>query len=376
MKNQKPYNMRINYIFLMLVLNITSCQNSDAQKAGNNSITIQSSKTQTGSKQTGTKPNGFWEKLMMHELRNASGVIVATTPAPASWKIGNGTMTGPHGIKATDLPYQSFMDNYDPNIQQAYAGKKLRSMPGIDQLIQQDIIPWGKSRGLQFVKFYEIPEISKINKWYSDQLYKALPSRSDVNAYGIDWKTMNGNPYFVLLGLNVNTSETMQGWWYILTTLEAEPAYFEAARKQFIFTLANTRHNLEPIAKYNKEEAQRCGQSWAAFNKKMAANQAAFEAHQIAHVNKSNAVNDAIMSNWKANNVASDKQQERTIDGIYERTNVQNTETGKTYKVQEGANQYWMNSNGEYIGTKLQDYNPNLDDNMNEQKWQELKKIK
>jgi predicted oxidoreductase (fatty acid repression mutant protein) len=33
-----------------------------------------------------------------------------------------------------------------------------------------------------------------------------------------------------------------------------------------------------------------------------------------------------------------------------------------------GANQYWMNSNGEYIGTQLQNYNPNLDDNMNEQR--------
>jgi hypothetical protein len=64
------------------------------------------------------------------------------------------------------------------------------------------------------------------------------------------------------------------------------------------------------------------------------------------------------------------------IDGIYEQTNVQNPETGQSYKVTAGANQYWMNNNGEYISTKLNDYNPNLDDNMNEVKWQQLKEVR
>lgn len=82
------------------------------------------------------------------------------------------------------------------------------------------------------------------------------------------------------------------------------------------------------------------------------------------------------MSGWKEKNASSDRNQERTIDGIYEQTNVQNSETGQTYKVTAGANQYWMNNNGEYISTKLNDYNPNLDDNMNEVKWQQLKEVR
>jgi len=82
------------------------------------------------------------------------------------------------------------------------------------------------------------------------------------------------------------------------------------------------------------------------------------------------------MSGWRERNASSDRQQEQTIDGIYERTNVQDPETGQKYKVAAGANQYWMNSNGEYISTQLHDYNPNLDKNMNEQKWQQLKQIK
>ncbi|MFZ1453906.1 MAG: hypothetical protein WAT20_14465, partial [Ferruginibacter sp.] len=237
-------------------------------------------------------------------------------------------------------------------------------------------VPWAQNNGMQLVKFYEIPEISRMDKWYSDQLYKAMPSRSEVVAIGIDWTNNDGNPYFMLLHLNISTSDAMQQWYYRVSGLEAEPNYFENAKKQYIFALSNTRYNLEPIMTYNQQEAQRVGQSWAAHNQRMAQNQANFEAQQRAFVNKSNAVNDAIMSGWRERNASSDRNQENYIDGIYERSNVQNTETGQQYKVQAGANQYWMNSNGEYISTKLNDYNPNLDDNMNAQKWQQLKEVK
>ena len=87
-------------------------------------------------------------------------------------------------------------------------------------------------------------------------------------------------------------------------------------------------------------------------------------------------MNDAIMSGWRERNASSDRQQANTIDGIYERTNVQDPTTGQQYKVQAGANQYWMNNNGEYISTQLHDYNPNLDDNINQQKWQQLREVK
>jgi hypothetical protein len=200
-----------------------------------------------------------------------------------------------------------------------------------------------------------------------------MPSRSDIAAIGTEWKSNSGNPYFLLIHLNVSTSQSMQTWYYMASGLEADPGHFESARKQFIFGLANMRYNLQPIMVYNQQEAQRVGQSWAAHNQRMAQNQANFEASQRAFVNKSNAINDAIMNGWKERNAASDKNQEQFLDVINERENMVDPTTGQGYKVAAGANQYWMNSNGEYIGTKSNDYNPNLDDNMNQEKWQQLK---
>jgi len=165
-------------------------------------------------------------------------------------------------------------------------------------------------------------------------------------------------------------------WSYWCTSLQAEPKHFDLAKKQFLFALANAHYPLEPIMEYNRMEAEKAGKSWAAHNQRMAQNQANFEASQRAHVNKTNAINDAIMSGWRERNAASDKAHGQFIDAITERTNVVDPNTGQRYKVSSGYNQYWMNNDGEYISTQQHDYNPNLDENMNNQKWQQLKEVK
>jgi hypothetical protein len=387
--------MCVKYLSIALVLIVAACGNQGKDRNPQTTAISNDKNSQlVAEKGKDIKPvlengqdgsNGFWEKLVMVELKDANGMVAAIMPFPASWKIGQGnssqggaSITGPKGLKVTDFPARSFMNNYDPGLQQVYAqsGQQMRGMPAIEQLVQQDFVPWAHNQGMQLVKFYEIPEVSKMDKWYSDQLFKAMPSRSDVAAIGIDWKKKDGTPYFMIVHLNVSTSNAMQNWYYMTSGLEADADYVETAKKQYIFALANTRYNLQPIMTYNEQEAQRVGQSWAAHNRRMAQNQANFEANQRAFVNKSEAINDAIMKGWREKNASSDRNQERFIDGVYERTNVQNTETGQQYKVAAGANQYWMNSNGEYISTQLNDYNPNLDQSMNEVNWQQLKEVK
>jgi len=49
--------------------------------------------------------------------------------------------------------------------------------------------------------------------------------------------------------------------------------------------------------------------------------------------------------------------------------NVYNPNTGNTYKVESGYNQYYMNNSGEYIGTNDYNYDPNLDPGVNNQDW-------
>lgn len=318
----------------------------------------------------------------MQPFRDGQGTVVVEMPFPAGWKIianhkqGEPTITGPNGVRITDYPLQTYLYTSDPQMQQTYrmSGQRLRALPDVERLVQEDMVPWAEKRGLKFERQYEVAEISTIDKWYSDQLFKAMPTRSKVVAIGTEWSTASGEKCFVLLHLNSSDGQNLQMWSYYCTALEAEKSHFETARKQLIFGLANARYNLKPIAEYNQREAQRVGQSWAAHNQRMAQNRAAFEASQRAFVNRSTAAHDALMAGWNERNAASDKNQERFIDTINERTKVTDPSSGNNYKVESGYNHYWMNADGKYLSTDKQDYDPNLDKSLNDQKWQELKK--
>ncbi len=373
----------LNAALLGLLLMCIGCNSSGGteQPAGSQpakeNAEVSTDPASTEEKQT----NGSWQKLEMISFKDAQGNLIAEVPYPADWKVmrthqqGEPSITGPNGLKVVDYALKTYMYTNDPQLQQSYyqTGAQLRPWPGLKGAIEEEIKPAGEANGLSFVKYYEIPEVSKIDKWYGDQLYKAMPSENQYTAVGVEWQMANGDPYFTLVHFNVSASYNTQSWGYYSSGLQAGKDYFERARKQLIFSLANARYALEPIMEYNKREAQRAGQSWAAFNQRLAQNQANFEAQQRAFVNKSEAINNAIMSNYKAQDAASDKQQEQFVDVINEQTKVQSTESGNQYKVESHHNQYWMNQDGDYIGTNNSTYNPNLDENMNNKKWEELK---
>jgi hypothetical protein len=317
----------------------------------------------------------------MQPFHDAQGMVMVTMPFPSTWKIaatpqqGQPTITGPNGTKVFDFPLRSFLFTNDLSMQQVYArsGSPVRPAPDIGTLVQQDLIPSFGNMGLRLLKHYEIPELTKIDQWYNDQLFKAVPGTNKCLAIGSDWENAAGEPHFVITHYMVGSTAALQMWSYYSTGLQAEKAHFPKAKKQLIFSLANARYNPRQIMAYNRSEAQKAGKSWAEHNKRMAANQAAFEAHQRAHVNRSNAINDAIMSGWRERNAASDKSHERFIDTINEKSNVVDPSSGQRFKVDSGSNHYWMNRDGNYIGTDKPAYDPNLDEGLNQQNWQKLR---
>lgn len=372
-------NTRVILFSAIISAGMSACGGSENDTSANSEEFIATAEENESSDNANGERNSkgnYWQKMVMLDVRDNNGTIQYWQPLPANWKFHTHSsdgvsLTGPNGIKVTDFPLQSFMVDYTGN--GMYSGMQMRAMPSIDDLIQQDLIPSASQRGLQYVRHYELPDVSRMNQWYADQLYSVGPTTKFNKAYGIDWKDAAGRDVFAILHVSSTKGQYSEMWNYRASLLEADPSAFAIAKKQYIFSLANMRYNLEPIMAYNQAEAQRIGQSWAAFNRRMAANQAAFEASQRAHINKTNAINDAIMSKWRSSNAASDKNQEQFIDYVYENQNVVNEETGQKYKVQQGYNQYWMNNDGEYIGTPSNTYNPNLDDNLNEQNWQRLK---
>lgn len=325
-----------------------------------------------------------WERLIMMPFKNDQGTVIVEMPFPPSWEFhrrhehGSPHITGPNNTRVIDYPSRSFVYSHSPQLQQVYwqNGKPMRPVPSsIDELIQQDFVPWGDQNGLRFVRHYEIPEIAQIDNWYDDQLFKVAPPRKQINAYGTEWVRDNGDPFFLLIRFNETEMLETISWSYFCTSLEAERDHYERAKQQLVFGIANAHYNPGPIMDFNRAEAERANQSWAAFNRRMAENQAAFQAQQRDFVNRSNAINESIMSGWRAQNEANDIAHERFVDAIAERTNTVNTATGTYQKVESGYNQYWMNSDGKYISTHSHSYDPNLDEALNSRNWDNLKEI-
>lgn len=379
--------MQLNYLILAASIALFGCgNNNNKQQAVTNGNEAEVSENVSGNGNTTpneTNGTGNWQKLVMKQFKDNNGQLLAEMPFPSDWNIGGArnqgepNITGPNGVKVVDYPAQSFTYPLDQYTQQLYyqSGQKVRTFPGVEELIEQDLKPTCTQQGLQFVRYQEYPEVAKVDQWYSDQLFKAMPTQTTTKAIASEWKMSDGTPVFILLRVNISQTSSMQNWYYMTSVLKADKDYFAQAVKQLVFSISSTRYALAPIQQYNQQEAQRVGQSWAAFNQRMAQNQAAFEAQQRAHINKTNAINDAIMSNYNNRMASMDKNQEQFVDMIREERNVVNSNTGQQYKVESHYNNYWMNNNGEYISTNQNDYNPNLDDNMNNQKWEELKKV-
>jgi hypothetical protein len=331
-----------------------------------------------------TGPAMKWEKLVMHAVRDQQGNVTSEMPFPASWKImssakrGEPSIVGPNHIEVIDFPLQNFTFPLDPRMQSAYvqSGQRMRAMPGAERVVKEDLVPYCAGQGLQFVRQYEVPEITRIDKSFNEMLYKAVPMRTEFIAIGTEWKHTNGRSFFMITHLSSSTTRELQMWGYYSNGLKGEDAVFETAKKQLIFGLANTRFNPEPIMAYNRSEAEKAGRSWSEFNARMARNWAAFETSQRDFVNRSSAINESIMAGWRESNAISDRTQERFIDTINERENRVNPNTGERFKVDSTPNQYWVNGNGQYISVSNPGYDPNLDKNLNHHNWDQLQPAK
>lgn len=375
----------ITYLPLLLLLISCGAQTTDTliespQNAVADTETTDEPKQET---QPIEKPqSNNWEKLVMLEIRDQQGTVTSRMPFPQGWKMqkaaaGQPSLVGPNGVQVINYPYKSFIYVNDPQMQQMYyqSGQTLRYWPGAEQWVQQDLVQPLGQEGWQLQRWYPVPEVARMDKWYNDQLYKAMPAQLDVLAIGSEWRDANGDRAFIISHIIVSTDQTMQTWYYFSSLLTADEDHFDRAVKQYIFSMANTRYELGPIMAYNQREAQKAGQSWAAFNQRMAQNQAAFERQQRNYVNNSNAINDAIMDGWKERNASSDRMQEKTVDGIWEQGNAVNSSTGDQYKTSNNYNHYWINSRGEYISTNQSNYDPNLDQDLNGSNWEQLQKV-
>jgi len=334
------------------------------------------------------------EKLTRHAITDQNlGMVSEWMPLPSSWHIEQAgrpdglTITGPGGVKVYNKPGGTYNYSNDPSMQQVYqmAGTPMRPPIAIETYIQQDLSPYMAKSGMRLVKQYPLPEIAAKNEAYMAQLFKVAPSRDLHSSMGTDWMNEKGEPVFVIVNMLTSWSQTGSFWTAYIQMLQAEPASMEQAKAALINGIVNTENNPQFIAAHNADQQQKSNQNWAQHNAQMQQNQQNFDQGQATHRrgveqwqastrSANEAVHNSIMGSYNSRMQANDEIQRMESNYLNDENTVRDKSTGERYQVQSGADQYWMNNNNEYIKSNDALYNPNLDQNVWDQQWQETEK--
>ncbi len=305
---------------------------------------------------------------------------IARVPLPAEWKFdtdhapGEPSAVGPGGIRVYDTPFKAFSFPLDALSRKVFRQNKWkkRRFPSMEKVIEQDFVPEATKQGKRLIQTYDVPELAKYDERYDSQVYYALPSRKRFMAVATEWEDQKGEPSMILIRLRVSEGQGTQIWSYFSHRLEAPRSAYEKAKRDILYAVLNTEHNRAFIAANYQKEKEKSDAFWRQHRRRLNAQQRNFEAQQRAFRERSDATNDAIMKGWRDRNAASDRMHDKTIDSIRDEQNVRDTNTGQTYKVESGSDQYWKNNQGEYIKSDDKFYNPNRDPDTNNQDWTEL----
>lgn len=324
--------------------------------------------------------NSNADQVVMKNITNAqTGQVVAQMPLPISWKLNpnpgpqDAAATGPGGIEIRSYEGRFFTFSNDPYTNQVYqqSGQQVRPPVGIEAVIRQDLKQQLAPQGIQFERMYALPALAQIDRSYSDKLVTYGQQQKLFHVAGAEFTGLDGKKELLIVHYFENTSMGMTIWGYTLQNLSAPAAIFDTAKQTYLYALENLRHNPAAIAAYNANESAKLSANDAAFQNRMRSNQANFEATQRAHVNSTNAINDAQMSTYRTQTESFNRSNQQITNGIREESTMYNATNGQTYQVEGQSNTYWMNANGEYIPTDNSLYNPNLDTNTNATDWVE-----
>ena len=285
------------------------------------------------------------------------------------------------GLKAFNTSiqqYVSFQNQYYAQQMQSYGIDNIRAIVSPQQFIETEVKPMMERNGFTFLSERKIPEILAL---IEEQKRKFGMPNMDFNFYSTEWINKDNVKALVNFGQLVLTQDPnlmggqpMQIWNYQLDYLMAPKADFETYLKIAINT-EKTKVDNKNWEKYQMQvNNYRQQQRTIEHQQRMRNNQAQFEQHQ-QRMRDNSAAQDAsharFMDNLRGTSTgtsyASSSNHSNFIDMIREEQNV--SMDGQTFKVEAGAENYWMNSDGKYIKSNNTFYDPNRDGLYNNQPW-------
>ncbi|MEX0289338.1 MAG: hypothetical protein AB3N14_09535 [Flavobacteriaceae bacterium] len=373
--------VQITLLTLLSFLTL-SCQDTDK-------------KLQTNSASIGNDPlPTLSNTLKKHHYKDSrSGLVVYSKEFPSEWKVVSMPsykydkaipsfsyqIQGPGGVKAFNSMHEIYTYNENPQYNQmmgAY-GIKVKEIPNINSLMEVEFAPKMRSLGFSYLGTEMATDMEQI---FRQKMKKQGLPQMDFKILSTKWTNGKGAQALVnLVFIKFDSSMPYMGrnttWTYGVDYLIADTSELHTAYEAIKKSLLSEVENPQWLQYKNKIMMQRQQQSNMDHQRRMAANQAQFESHQQYMKGvyaSSDANHNAYMQRLRGTD-GSDAGHQSYINMIRDEETVFDA-NGQSYTVDGYAQQYWTDSDGNYIKTDDLFYNPNGDINLNHKDWTSLQR--
>ena len=353
--------------FTILALMTIGCEDSPAQnqKYGNHQV------YEAAPAKSQNKNNDDDKITMLTVMNPKTGQPSMYIPYPSSWKfikaeaIGQPVIKGPNGLTCTIYPPQSYMYTNNTMMNQSYQSSGIQVMApvGIENVLNQLILPQGQQMGMTLLNQYSLPGVAAKDREYPEKLAGRRLPESIYEAVGTEWKDGQGNKVLVILHYFEMRSNTSVSWGYNTEMMKVQESNFEHAKKQYVYAMANKifnkndviifQRNLAAQTKIQEDHAGKMRQIIAKGSADRLADNKATNEH-IANVNRE------IYENKAHNNDLLQQQENNALTDV---NVVVSPFDGKEYQVESGNKTYWINDEGQYIKSDDPLYDPNKYEN-------------
>lgn len=305
-------------------------------------------------------------QVIFHKIYDSQrNMVLGQMPMPKDWRIHTSTneenvsISGPNDIKIYGSNSDFFTYSQLPGMNQmsAQAGQHVKPLMSVENLVKIELTPKIEAMGLRMTKQYHHQELQKYAENYDQFTFKSVPTRKEFKSYGTEWQDQDGNQLLLIINYSASYTDTGVFWGYYTDMMSAPSAGFEKAKNHYIYALLNRKYNPQWLQTCYTEEAQKAAQSGKLHQQRMAALRAEGQ---------------AIIERGKSHSAMVDNNHKRFMDSHLDRTNVSNIDIGKSYQVNAGSKEYWMNSSNEYISSDDLFYDPNTDNSVNNESWTKI----
>jgi hypothetical protein len=330
------------------------------------------------------------QDVTFHDVMDpASGMVMQRVPLPKGWRIDKDPnneveMAGPDNIIVYKVKPETYVYSNDPfTLDSArMMGKEIHPVISLKEYLNRYLVPEYTSQGHRFIKSYPIPEIADKFETITKLVPKINVQRRTIHVLGTEWEVKDGRRAFVLLAQFVSQFRGLDHWVVNSSELVAPRERFEYARDAIIYASANIEMNPKfVIYSNNKLLAE------------LRRNNEAMQQSQRAHLQRMNAIAargrasasiaktysdiaDINHAGYLKRNDMVNAGHSKTIDSIGDRSVITNSATNEQYRVNSGSSFYWVNNNGEYIGTDNSLFDPRTQQGLNSQDWKKFEVAK